>query len=159
MIVSRGTIIIHSVNARNGIKQMKKLITTAPSIKITCLRYFSTLDRFPCDVMLGLFIKWRAITVYNTSSIPNGNMKNVTIQPTKKNICQYVSTGVSQIDTVDPSKYCVVVNCAIHSMGLNQEKNSCNEKNRTFEISMEIDLVLHVFLIVCLIFGFFFVVV
>lgn len=90
---------------------------------MTCFRYFSTLLRFPCDVMLGLFIKCRAITVYNTSNIPNGKMKNVTIQPTKNNICQNVSTGVSHIDTIDPSKYSAsFVYCAIHRMGLNQER-------------------------------------
>lgn len=131
MIVSRGTMIIHNVNARNGIKHTKKLITTAPSIKITCFRYFSTLLRLPCDVMLGLFIKWRAITVYNTSNIPNGKMKNVTMQPTKKNICQNVSTGVSQIETVVPSKYLVsAVYCAIHRMGLDQGNKSVAMKKK-----------------------------
>lgn len=94
---------IHSVSARNGSKQMKKLITTAPNINITCLRYFSTLLRFPCDVMPGLFIKCLAITVYNKSNIKNGSMKNTEMLPTKKNAGQNVSTSVKHTLTIDPS--------------------------------------------------------
>lgn len=97
--------IIHKVRARNGNRHTKKLNTTAPNIKITCLRYFNTLLRLPCDVMPGLSIRCLAMTVYNTSNMMKGSMKNSDILPTKKNMGQDVSTDVMHADTVDPSKY------------------------------------------------------
>lgn len=104
-IVSDGTMIIHKVSARNGKRQTKKLKTTAPNIKITCFRYFSTLLRLPCDVIPGLSIKCFAMTVYSTSNMMNGSIKKSDILPTKKKIDQNDSTDVRHTATVEPSKY------------------------------------------------------
>lgn len=104
-IVSDGTMMIHNVRARNGKRHTKKLNTTAPSMKITCLRYFNTLLRLPCDVMLGLSIKCFAMTVYNTTNMMNGSIKKSDILPTKKKIDQNDSTDVKHTATVVPSKY------------------------------------------------------
>lgn len=109
---------IHNVNARNGNRHMKKLSTTAPSMKITCLRYLSTLLRFPCDVIPGLFIRCFAITVYRTTSMTNGSTKNIEILPTKKNDGQNVSTAVKQTCTLVPSTYSSEPYWAIDRIGL-----------------------------------------
>lgn len=104
-IVSDGTMIIHKVRARNGKRHTKKLNTTAPSMKITCLRYFNTLLRLPCDVIPGLSIRCFAMTVYNTTNMMNGSIKNRDILPTKKKIDQKLSTDVKHTATSEPSKY------------------------------------------------------
>lgn len=118
MIVSDGTIMIHSVNARNGNKHIKKLSTTAPNMKITCFRYLSTLLRLPWDVIPGLFIRCLAITVYRTTSMTNGSTKNIDMLPTKKNDGQNVSTAVKQTCTFVPSTYSSEPYWAIDRIGL-----------------------------------------
>uniref|UniRef100_A0A182V3I5 Uncharacterized protein n=1 Tax=Anopheles merus TaxID=30066 RepID=A0A182V3I5_ANOME len=108
-IASLGTMMIHSVSARNGSRQTKKLTTTAPSMKITCLRYLYTLPRLPLDaldmMMVGFSIRFFAITEYSTTSMSSGTMKNSTMLPTKKDAGQKLSTGDRQAATMLPSMY------------------------------------------------------
>lgn len=90
----------HKVNARNGSRQMKNEITTAASIRITCLRYLMKLLRLPCaEIKLGLIIRCFAITEYSTTRISRGKKKKTDMLPKKKNCGQNVSTLVRQTGT------------------------------------------------------------
>lgn len=100
MLVSDGTKITQSVNARKGKRQVKNEITTVASIKMTCFRYFMKLLRLPwADIRLGLIIKCLAITEYKTIRMTSGNTKKIDMLPMKKNDGQRVSTVVRQTGT------------------------------------------------------------
>uniref|UniRef100_A0A182LV98 Uncharacterized protein n=1 Tax=Anopheles culicifacies TaxID=139723 RepID=A0A182LV98_9DIPT len=93
-------------------------------MKITCLRYLYTLPRLPLDaldmMMLGLSIRFFAITEYSTTSIKSGMMKNSTILPTKKDAGQKLSTGDRQAATMLPSMYSTYSYDEIIKIGLQE---------------------------------------
>lgn len=85
----------HKVNARNGSRQTKNEITTAASIRITCLRYLMKLLRLPCaEIRLGLIIRCLAITEYSTTRISSGRKKKTDMVPMKKTCGQNSMTLV-----------------------------------------------------------------
>ena len=80
--------------------QVKKDITTAASIKITCFRYFRKLLRLLCvDINDGFVIKCLAIMEYNTINIKSGQTKKIVMLLRKKSDVQNVSAVVKQTGT------------------------------------------------------------
>lgn len=116
-MVSEGVKIIQSVNARKGSKHVKNEMTTAASIKMTCLRYLMKLLRLPCpDIRLGLIIKCFAITEYRTIRINNGMRKNTDMLLKKKKEGQKLVTDVRHTGT------CIKINKKVKKFVVEKEK-------------------------------------
>lgn len=88
------------MNARNGSIHVKKEITTAASIKITCFRYLRKLLRLLCvDINDGFAIKCFAIIEYSTINIKSGQIKKIVMLLRKKTDVQNVSADVKHTGT------------------------------------------------------------
>lgn len=88
------------MNARNGSMHVKKDITTAASIKITCFRYLRKLLRLLwVEINDGFAIKCLAIIEYSTINIKSGQIKKSVMLLRKKTDVQNESADVKHTGT------------------------------------------------------------